>query len=50
LTGQDTIFNNHLIGELNTQNIKPSTRNAPTTPIIEFHIAGLVNVIFIHKE
>jgi hypothetical protein len=50
LTGQDTIFNNHLIGELKTRKINPSTRNAPIKPITEFSTAGFENVIFIHNE
>jgi hypothetical protein len=50
LTGQDTIFNNHFIGELNTQNINQRTKNAQTNVKIDFSTLGSAKVIFIQIE
>ena len=50
LTGQDTIFRSHFIGELKTRNINPRTRNAQTKLNIEFSISGFVKLIFIQIE
>ena len=47
LTGHDTVFRIHLIGELNIQKINPSTKKIPTRLTIEsgeFNISILIQI------
>ena len=50
LTGQDKVFNIHLIGELKIRNINQSIKKAQINLIIEFSMVGLEKVILIHNE
>jgi hypothetical protein len=50
LTGHDSVFNIHFIGELKTRKINPSIRNIQIKLIIELSVVGLENENFIHSE
>jgi hypothetical protein len=50
LTGHDSTFNIHLIGELNTRKINQRTKNAQTKVITDFSTSGFEKVILIQIE